>query len=113
VQQQSNDDGCIITTVLNETKEWTDREKLKAVVWCRRTHHDGSRRGRMWVEGYHSWGGQFANIMRTNKSFRKVCKYLTHKFVKHVTGERNMVGCLVKYLWVNPASYLIGAIKNV
>jgi len=112
-QQQANSGGCIITTVLNETKEWTDKEKLRAVVWCRRTHHDGSLRGKMWVDGYHAWGGVFAGVMRKNKIVRKICKYLTKKFVKHVTNEKNIIGFAVKWIWVNPASYTIGAILNL
>jgi len=112
-QRAAADSGCIITTVLNETKEWTDKQKLKAVIWCRRTHHDGSLRGKMWVDGYHNWGGRFATVMRKNKPFRKVCKFLTQKFVSHVTGKKNLIGCVVKYLWVNPASYTLGFFMNL
>ena len=105
-------DGCIITTTLNDMGNWTDMEKARAVIWCKRTHHDGSLRGKMWVDGYHKWGGFLAKLMRKNKVVRYLCQKGTESFVNHVTKKnKTLKGAFIKHFIVNPLSYVIGFFK--
>jgi hypothetical protein len=101
---------CVVTTALNDMGAFTDTEKRVAVDWCRRTHHDGSRRGRAWVRGYHVWGGIVAKAARRWPLFRRFVRYTTSRFVDHATGrDHNAVGFVIHTLIVTPFSYLIGA----
>ncbi len=105
--------GCVVTTALNDMGAFTDTEKRVAVDWCRRTHHDGSRRGRAWVRGYHVWGGIVAKVARRWPLFRRLVRYTTSRFVDHATGrDRNPVGFAIHTLIVTPFSYLIGALSS-
>ncbi len=105
--------GCVVTTALNDMGAWTDTEKRVAVDWCRRTHHDGSRRGRAWVRGYHVWGGIVAKAARRSPLFRRFVRYTTSRFVDHTTGrDCNAVGFVVHALIVTPFSYVIGVLCN-
>ncbi len=104
---------CVVTTALNDMGAFTDTEKRVAVDWCRRTHHDGSRRGRAWVRGYHVWGGIVAKVARRWPLFRRFVRYTTSRFVDHATGrDRNPVGFAIHTLIVTPFSYLIGALSS-
>jgi len=90
------------------------REKRTAVMWCHREHHDGSKRGAIWVDGYHVWGGLIVKAMRKSKRFAEYAKVMTDAFVTHEILKRPSArGWCAKNLWLYPASYTIGAIRFI
>lgn len=106
--------SCVMTTALNDMGDWSDSKKRVAVDWCRRTHHDGSRRGRAWVSGYHLWGGVLAWLMRRSKILRRIIRPMMNAFTAQATGrKRTLFGFVIKSLIVDPLSYGVGAVSSL
>mgnify|MGYP003132551943 CR=1 FL=1 len=100
---------CVVSTALNDSGAWSDNEKLDAVKWCRDTHHDGTDRGKTWVDGYHTWGGFLAKWVEKSNIVRYVVDTTTTAFIDHTRRNKpNYLGFMIHHGWVNPLSYVIG-----
>ena len=101
--------ACVVSTALNTTGAWNDKEQSDAVKWCRDTHHDGTDRGKTWVDGYHTWGKFLAKWVKKSKIVRSVVDTTTTAFIDHTRRNKpNYLGFIIHYGWVNPLSYEIG-----
>ena len=104
--------GCVISTALNDTGAWSPREKARAVRWCQNTHHTGSLRGRLWVDGYHQWGRIIARMARRSVIFRRLVKVCSTAFVGQVTGDDpSVLGFVIRWGWATPLSYTVGGYR--
>ena len=104
---------CVVSTALNASGAWSDSEKLDAVNWCKDTHHDGTDRGRTWVNGYHTWGKFLSKWVKRSKVVRWVVDTTTTAFVDHTRrNKKNYLGWMIHNLWINPLSYIIGYSKK-
>ena len=100
---------CVVSSALNTSGAWNDSEKLDAVKWCRDTHHDGTDRGKTWVDGYHTWGKFLAKWVKKSNIVRSVVDTTTTAFIDHTRRNKpNYLGAIIHHGWVNPLSYVIG-----
>jgi len=111
-ESDDDDDSCVVSTALAETGAWTPSEKRRAVSWCRRTHHNGSLRGRVWIDGYHQWGRVIAGLTRRSTVFKRLVKICSTAFVGQVTGQnKSVLGFVIRWGWATPLSYAIGFVR--
>ena len=104
---------CVVSTALNDTGAWSDEEQYAAVKWCRKTHHDGSERGRTWVKGYHTWGKFLSKWVKKSNIIKWVVNTTTTAFMDHTERNKpNYLGWMIHHLWINPLSYTIGYSKK-
>ena len=107
--QQKSGGLCVVTTALNSTGAWTDEQKNLAVDWCKENHHDGSERGRVWVDGYHTWGKFISKMVKKSKLMRFISNIATDAFIDlEKRNKPTFFGYVIKYGWINSMSYIIG-----
>ena len=107
------DSGCVVTSTLNSSGAWTSAQKNQAVNWCNETHHDGSKRGKTWVKGYHTWGKVLSKYMKKSRVVKYIADVTTDAFMDVVKRNKpNYLGYIIHYGWINPLSYIIGYSKN-
>ena len=107
--EDKKDSMCVVSTTLNAEGEWSDMQRLKAVNWCRETHHDGSLRGKTWIKGYHTWGKFLSKWMKRSKLVKLIVKETTNSFMNK---DKDWLGSVIHYGWINPLSYAIGFSKR-